>query len=228
MATTRELDVRPLAPAARHAGIFQTFAALAEGEAFVLVNDHDPKPLLYQFQVEHAGTFNWSVLEAGPARWRVEIQRRPTEDGAERGIHEYLQWDHERLDGVLRTFRGHVRAGAWAAAEERFGAFRTGLERHIRMEEDVLFPVFEERAAMGGCGPTTVMRSEHTTIKQILAQVVTDTAERSESRIAQGLDSLTSVLGLHNMKEENILYPMCDEALGTDGADGIVRKLQAL
>lgn len=225
---TRELDVRPLAPAARHAGIFQTFAALAEGESFVLVNDHNPKPLLYQFQVEHAGTFNWSVLESGPERWRVEIQRRPTGDGAERGVAEYLQWDHERLDGVLQTFHSHVRSGAWSAAEERFGVFRTGLERHIRMEEEILFPVFEQSSPMSGCGPTTVMRSEHVNIKEILAQVVTDTAGRSESGIARALDALAVVLGGHNMKEENILYPMCDEVLGSAGADGVVRKLQAL
>ncbi len=33
-------------------GIFHTFEALKPGEAFVLVNDHDPKPLCYQFKFE--------------------------------------------------------------------------------------------------------------------------------------------------------------------------------
>ena len=47
-----ELDVRDVVPRERHPLIFRTFDALAPGQGFVLVNDHDPKPLYYQFQAE--------------------------------------------------------------------------------------------------------------------------------------------------------------------------------
>ena len=47
------------------------------GAGFVLVNDHDPKPLRYQFEAEHAGDFTWDSLEAGPEVWRVRIGRPP-------------------------------------------------------------------------------------------------------------------------------------------------------
>ncbi len=67
------LDVRNLIPRERHPLIFRTFDALAVGEAFVLVNDHDPKPLYYQFQAESTGQFSWKYLEQGPDVWRVEI-----------------------------------------------------------------------------------------------------------------------------------------------------------
>ena len=69
------LDVRALAPAQRHETIFATYGALGSGAAFVLVNDHDPKPLRYQFEAEHQGRFTWDVLEAGPSVWRVRIGR---------------------------------------------------------------------------------------------------------------------------------------------------------
>ncbi|MGC8463664.1 MAG: DUF2249 domain-containing protein [Acidimicrobiales bacterium] len=69
------LDVRALAPAQRHEKIFVTYGALGPGTAFVLVNDHDPKPLRYQFEAEHQGEFTWDVLEAGPTVWRVRIGR---------------------------------------------------------------------------------------------------------------------------------------------------------
>jgi len=77
------LDVRPLAPAQRHELIFTTYEKLAPGKGFVLVNDHDPKPLRYQFEAEHAGEFTWSTLEVGPLVWRVRIGRpgKPS-DGA--------------------------------------------------------------------------------------------------------------------------------------------------
>ena len=69
------LDVRALAPAQRHEKIFATYGALGPGTAFVLVNDHDPKPLRYQFEAEHEGRFTWEVLEAGPTVWQVRIGR---------------------------------------------------------------------------------------------------------------------------------------------------------
>lgn len=73
-----DLDVRVLAPAQRHTQIFQTFAGLGQGEGFVLVNDHDPKPLYYQFAAEHPGDFTWDYLEDGPHVWRVRIARTRT------------------------------------------------------------------------------------------------------------------------------------------------------
>jgi uncharacterized protein (DUF2249 family)/hemerythrin-like domain-containing protein len=69
------LDVRPIPPRGRHALIFATFDALAPGAAFVLVNDHDPKPLFYQFSAERAGGFTWDYLEQGPETWQVRIAR---------------------------------------------------------------------------------------------------------------------------------------------------------
>lgn len=71
--TAHKLDVRVLAPAQRHTLIFQTFEALEPGAAFELVNDHDPKPLYYQFAAEHAGEFTWEYSEQGPHVWRVRI-----------------------------------------------------------------------------------------------------------------------------------------------------------
>lgn len=67
------LDVREMVPRERHPRIFQVFEDLAPGQFFILVNDHDPKPLYYQFQAERSETFTWEYLEQGPDRWRVAI-----------------------------------------------------------------------------------------------------------------------------------------------------------
>jgi uncharacterized protein (DUF2249 family) len=71
-----QLDVRVIPPREKHPTIFHTFDALAPGESFILVNDHDPFPLRYQFEAERTGTFTWEYLEQGPQVWRVEISRR--------------------------------------------------------------------------------------------------------------------------------------------------------
>jgi uncharacterized protein (DUF2249 family) len=70
-----ELDVRSDPPAVRHQRIFDTFAGLAPGAAFILVNDHDPVPLRYQFIAEHPDEVEWQALEEGPEVWRVRIGR---------------------------------------------------------------------------------------------------------------------------------------------------------
>jgi uncharacterized protein (DUF2249 family) len=69
----RVVDVRSLVPAQRHARIFQLVGELTPGASFILVNDHDPKPLYYQLEAEHPGQFSWTYVERGPEVWRVEI-----------------------------------------------------------------------------------------------------------------------------------------------------------
>ncbi len=72
---TETLDVRDLIPLIRHRTIFQVFDQLKPGEAFMLVNDHDPKPLYYQFLHERTDQFSWEYVEEGPEDWRVYIGR---------------------------------------------------------------------------------------------------------------------------------------------------------
>lgn len=71
--TGKEIDVRSLVPARRHEKIFQLIDELTPGASFVLLNDHDPKPLYYQLEAEHPKEFSWTYLEKGPAVSRVEI-----------------------------------------------------------------------------------------------------------------------------------------------------------
>ena len=69
------IDVRSVAPRDRHPRIFAAFDALAPGDGFELVNDHDPKPLYHQLRAERGAALDWSYLEQGPDVWRVRIGR---------------------------------------------------------------------------------------------------------------------------------------------------------
>ena len=70
-----DLDVRQVTHAQRHGLIFTAYRALQPGRGFVLVNDHDPLPLRYQFEAQYPGEFTWDYLDAGPEVWRVRIGR---------------------------------------------------------------------------------------------------------------------------------------------------------
>jgi uncharacterized protein (DUF2249 family) len=71
-----ELDIRVIPPREKHPAIFSTFDGLAVGQAMVIINDHDPRPLRYQFMAEHHERFDWQYEEQGPTVWRVRISRR--------------------------------------------------------------------------------------------------------------------------------------------------------
>lgn len=59
----------------KHALIFERWAALPVGAHFVLVNDHDPVPLYYQFAAQYPGAFEWEYLVAGPEEFHIKITR---------------------------------------------------------------------------------------------------------------------------------------------------------
>ena len=71
------LDVRVIVPRDRHSLILGRFEGLPPGDSFVLINDHDPRPLYYQFQAELTGRFTWEYLASGPEVWKVRIGKRP-------------------------------------------------------------------------------------------------------------------------------------------------------
>ena len=69
------IDVPTILPRMRHATIFTAFEVLPEGEAFLIVNDHDPMPLWHIFNFRYAGLFDWTYDLRGPPSWRVKIRR---------------------------------------------------------------------------------------------------------------------------------------------------------
>lgn len=75
MTQPQELDVTKIAPRRKHPTIFETFDELAQGESFVIKNDHDPRPLRYQFQAERPDQFSWEYLDEGPQVWRVRLTK---------------------------------------------------------------------------------------------------------------------------------------------------------
>lgn len=71
----KTLDLRPLPPPERHQRIFRMWGELRAGETLRIINDHDPKPLHYQFEAEHNGKFAWDYELRGPEDWIVRIRR---------------------------------------------------------------------------------------------------------------------------------------------------------
>ena len=69
------LDLRPMPPFERHDKIFQIWNSLQPGETLRIINDHNPKPLYYQFEAEYKGRYAWEYEQEGPRDWIVKIKR---------------------------------------------------------------------------------------------------------------------------------------------------------
>lgn len=69
------MDVRPIPCSIKHELIIRTWLELPVGEHFILLNDHDPVPLRYQFAAQWPDTFSWEHLVKGPREFRVKITK---------------------------------------------------------------------------------------------------------------------------------------------------------
>lgn len=81
MSTVDSLFVPDIQPALKHPTIFKKFDSLQEGESFIIVNDHDPKPLYYQLLAERGNIFSWNYLEQGPEVWKVHVKKYEVSKG---------------------------------------------------------------------------------------------------------------------------------------------------
>ena len=221
------LDVRGAAPKDRHPRIFDTFRALGPGDSFILINDHEPRPLLYQFQAEHDGEFEWWPLEQGPQAWRVVVAKRES-PAQRRTVTDFFQTDHRRLDAIFDRFKDAVRGRKFEEAASAFREFRLGLTRHIRAEEEILFPVFEDKTGMRDAGPTAVMRMDHKDIKELMDKIVNAADAKDEKTAVDCAEALFNILVDHNMKEEHILYPETDSFLSDAERSQVIKKTQTL
>ena len=129
-------------------------------------------------------------------------------------ITQYLTEEHRRCDNLYAEVENAVINDDWEKAEELFKEFKEKTLLHFDKEEKVLFPEFEEKTGIV-MGPTQVMRMEHQQARLILNQMEEALKNRNKKDFLSLGESLMILIQQHNMKEEQILYPMCDQNLNS-------------
>lgn len=135
--------------------------------------------------------------------------------------------DHERLARLeVDAFVARA-AGDTAAAATRYGVFSAGLRRHIAIEEELLFPLFEMRAGLfPDPRPTEKMRKEHTEILRLLGEILRTIGDPAKLP-DQARAAFHQILEEHHLKEEGLLYPALDMVLTPEESDALVARVQA-
>jgi hemerythrin-like domain-containing protein len=239
-----ELEVSDLSADQRE-GIFSAFERLVAGQALELLlsNAAGTPRLLAEFQERYGQGFDWWPLDNRTDAFRVLIAKRGAEP---RTVSGFLGADHHRLTEYWEVFLEAVKAcelsydtlfttekGHRVAAVDRLSQFIFGLHRHIRMEEDCFFPLFEDRTRMpAGTGPTAVMRAEHQEIEAILRRVGKLLSAGDCATVIQTIEGQpvhpSALFRSHDMKEESVLYPMADRLFTQAEKDELCLKMQTL
>jgi uncharacterized protein (DUF2249 family) len=220
------IDIREIHGPARCDAILAAFDGLVPGDSLVVVGNGEPRDILDHLRVDRKGMFEWSPLETGPSCFRIALTRRAAARGVRREVTEALAWDHDRLDSLERQAFDLFASGDVPGAEAAWREFSVGLTRHIRFEEQILFPTFEDKSGFSPTeGPTAVMRAEHREIEQLIDAI--GRAFSGDGAAHPLRAELHDVLGGHNMKEEQILYPGTDQRLDPDERDALVARIQA-
>ena len=127
-------------------------------------------------------------------------------------IGEFMTNMHRACDCYWAEAECAVTQDEWDTGAARFALFRGAMEQHFDAEETILFPAFEEETG-GEIGATRVMSMEHLRMRDLMRNLEAALELRDADAYLELSDTFSILLRQHNVKEEQVLYPMMDETL---------------
>ena len=142
-------------------------------------------------------------------------------------ISHYMTTEHRECDSLFATAEASIAAKNWEAAEKDFLAFSNETLLHFKKEEEELFPTYEAKTGSTD-GPTQVMRFEHDQVRGLIGKMA-DALEKQDRDACLSLaESMMILLQQHNMKEEQMLYAMCDRVFESALKEATVAALKEI
>ena len=129
---------------------------------------------------------------------------------------------HRQCDAFFAAIEQAIETRDWVRAAKDFSRFEKSMQQHFDVEESILFPAFEAGTGMT-MGPTAVMRSEHAQIRELLDAAAEAIVAHDADEYSGYAETLHIMTQQHNMKEEGVLYPMCDQHLGAQSLALVAR-----
>lgn len=127
-------------------------------------------------------------------------------------IKKYLKMEHQECDALLIRSEKFISDKDWDLGLKEFKKFNIHMMTHLDKEEKVLFPAIEKKTGMT-MGPTQVMRMEHQQMRDLLKKMDESFTTKDAHTFLGCSETLMILIQQHNLKEEQILYPMADQVL---------------
>ena len=214
-------DLRNLADPEDLMQLEAAFQNLPPGETMDFQTSEAPRKLVRRFLESHWGQFDWALLREGNQDYLARITKRASPGPA--SLVEMMSLDHRRCDDLFAQAESAAQKGDLAEALELQRQFALGMEHHFMMEEEGFFSEFDQRMGSTGGGPVAVMREEHQQIRGMLARMSAALENADAEDYLGAADTMLYLMEQHNMKEEQMLYPMADDVFGADGEELLKR-----
>lgn len=218
METILTLDVTQIEPKFKHPRIFENFDSLNPNQAFIIHNDHDPKPLYYQLLGERGKVFTWEYLENGPEWWKVKIGKIDPAQPQET-IGEMVAKDYRKAQ-VFKKLGIDFCCGGKKTLNEVCDS--KGIDVEVVKAELANTQNLEQGTSLAfdkwdlAFLSDYIINTHHSYVKEnipFISELANKVASVHGDRhpevieVAETFANIAKDLSLHLMKEENILFP---------------------
>ncbi|PHS37990.1 MAG: hemerythrin HHE cation-binding protein [Sulfurovum sp.] len=142
-------------------------------------------------------------------------------------ITNYMKNEHRECDTLFAKTEEAIAEGAWEVADQHFLAFTNETLLHFKKEEEGLFPAFEAQTGMSQ-GPTQVMRYEHEQVRNLISKMAEALGKKDKDASLSLAESMMILIQQHNMKEEQMLYAMCDRTLPPELKESTLEAMKSM
>lgn len=138
----------------------------------------------------------------------------------------WLLHDHERYDEALAKCQEVADEGHWDCALKIYQQFVDELKLHMRMEDEVLYPFYEDQYGDPE-GEIAYLYTEHDNIARLLHDLAFVIERKDFEHFRDSLKPLQKALNLHNENEEPLFLAMEDHSI-LKQRDEIIKRMNAM
>lgn len=137
----------------------------------------------------------------------------------------WLVHDHRKYEAALREVELAAGAGQWEEAERLFREFVDDFKLHMRIEDEVLYPMFRE-SVVGAGEDIDSLAEDHDDLAGMLQDLAYVLRHREYDHFAESLGPLYQMMLDHDAYEEDIFSRFGDQALLARRDEAVARLEQ--
>lgn len=138
----------------------------------------------------------------------------------------WLLHDHHKYDQMLNECEMAAEMADWKDAVRLFNAFIKDLKLHMQMEDEVIYPLFEQKEA-DSQSEISELHEEHENLVRLLSDLVSIIKTKNIDHFMDSLVPLHAAMNEHNEHEEDVFQRLGNDTL-LNQRDEVMQRLSTL
>ena len=138
----------------------------------------------------------------------------------------WLVHDHHKYDAALDECESAADAGEWKNAKRLFQEFIDDFKLHMRMVDEVLYPLFIEETG-DPHGVISGLSGEHDYLAHLVHDLAYIIRANDFDHFIDSLEPLHEAMNQHNKNEENVFLNMANQSI-LERRDEVLRRINTL